>query len=133
MFLFVLSYCYCQFQSGTSDCGLFALAYAAVLVKGDDSSKYVFDQGCMRKHIHQCLHSGKFSDFPIRRIGRRITKKTSFTFSVYCICRMPELPGGEMIKCNNCSEWFHIGICVKVSEEVRTKRSVPWYCNNCKQ
>ena len=73
----------------------------------------------MRKHIHKCLSSGIFNEFPTIRIGRKITKKTSFLFAVYCSCRMPETHGVEMIQCNNCSEWYHLDVCVKVPDDVK--------------
>ena len=122
-------YCYCQFQNGTSDCGLFALAFASVIAKGDDPSKYTFDQSAMRRHILSCIINKKFTDFPTRRIGRGITKHiTTFKFKVHCKCRMPELPGDKMIQCN---EWFHVGLCVNVPDKFLHQKSLPWYCDSC--
>ena len=32
---------------------------------------------------------------------------------------MPETHGVEMIQCNNCSEWYHLDVCVKVPDDVK--------------
>jgi hypothetical protein len=126
-----VNYRYCQFQVGSSDCGLFALAFASILAAQDDPSKYLFDQSAMRRHIHRCLLSGVFNPFPTKRIRRRISKKTVISFSVHCMCRMPEAPVEKMIQCNKCKEWYHCEICITVPKDVLEKPALPWYCNNC--
>ena len=45
----------------------------------------------MRKHIHQCLLNGTFTNFP-RRLG-------------------------NTYQCNKCKEWFHVGVCITVVPE----------------
>jgi len=40
-----------QHQHGTSDCGLFAVAFAAALCEGIDPTTLVFSQPLMRKHL----------------------------------------------------------------------------------
>ena len=92
----------CQQQIGASDCGLFALAFAAVLASGNHPSAFHFNQPLMRKHLHNCLEQGCFSPFPTKRIGRENRKLTHRTFClpVYCYCRMPETFSSHMIMCH---------------------------------
>ena len=47
----------CQQQNG-SDCGLYAIAFAAVLCNGSDPTSFDFDQTFMQQHLSQCLESG---------------------------------------------------------------------------
>ena len=51
-------------QFGSHDCGLFALAYAVEIAKGNDPSWYTFDQTEMRPHFFACFESGKLESFP---------------------------------------------------------------------
>ena len=54
--------------------------------------------------------------FPVKR-RRRMKKSSVRAFEevkIYCKCRMPELPGHEMIQCITCKEWFHIDTCISV-------------------
>ena len=32
---------------------------------------------------------------------------------VYCVCRMPEINGVDMVECCKCAEWYHLS-CVDV-------------------
>ena len=42
-----------QQQCGGADCGLYAIAYASVLAKGDHPSSMFFNQDAMRSHLHR--------------------------------------------------------------------------------
>ncbi len=44
-----------QEQIGGLDCGLFAIAFAVVLINGQDPAALTFDQGAARKHLQLCL------------------------------------------------------------------------------
>ena len=46
---------------------------------------------------------------------------------IYCLFRMPEMCGIQMV---NCSDWFHVD-CVKITPDQLKTKSIPWYCNNC--
>ena len=54
-------------QSGSVDCGCFAIAYAVDIFLGFDPGAVFFDQGRMREHIMECLEKKKISRFPIHR------------------------------------------------------------------
>ena len=51
-------------QSGSNDCGLFAVAFAVSLCHGLQPSKFCFEQPKMRCHLIQCLEKGKNGTFP---------------------------------------------------------------------
>ena len=53
-----------QQQSGTTDCGAFAIAFAVHLLLGDKLEAAEFDQSQMRQHLLVCLKERK------SRIGR---------------------------------------------------------------
>ena len=51
-------------QTGSDDCGLFALAYAIEVCRGNNPANLVFKQDLMRNYFNNCLQSKKFSSFP---------------------------------------------------------------------
>ena len=55
---------YVQQQRGDVDCGVFAIAFAAHLVLGDDVASLKFDHPRMREHLYKCLHQKKMTGFP---------------------------------------------------------------------
>ena len=54
-----------QQQSNGSDCGIFAIAFAACLVFGIDPSHVNFDVPTMRPHLAACLRNKNISLFPL--------------------------------------------------------------------
>ena len=51
--------------------------------------------------------------------GSREYKEAQFSYSVltYCYCRMPETFSEDMIMCNKCQKWFHLGVCIPKEEK----------------
>ena len=94
----VYRYKQCQQQNGSSDSGLFALAFAAVLASGRHPSAFHFDQPLLRKHLHSCIQQGHLSSFSaqLRRENRKATRHL-FNIFKYCYCRMPETFSDTMI------------------------------------
>lgn len=128
----VLQFPNVSLQSGSSDCGLYAIAYATCLALGEDPTNYHFDQRCMRDHLVQCLESKKMKTFPILRERRRKMKNTIKAvenISIYCMCRMPE--SGKMISCTECGQWCHTACCNSVPSKALQTSSYPWLCPNC--
>ena len=124
-----------QMQSGGCDCGLFAIAFATALVFGKHPGCFLFEQKCMRSHLLHCLESQEMTMFPTRKERRRHTElkvKSTDTYAIYCICRMPKLPNDRWIKCTSCKEWYHSDYCVSVSEEELSSKTA-WYCHKCKK
>ena len=54
-----------QQQSNGSDCGIFAIAFAACLVFGIDSSHVNFDVPTMRPYLAACFRNKKINLFPL--------------------------------------------------------------------
>ena len=52
-------------QSGSSDCGLYAVANITHIAFGDDPSLVIFNQSKMREHLLKCLEEQKMQSFPI--------------------------------------------------------------------
>ena len=107
-----------QRQSGTMDCGLFAVAFATCLSSGVQPGTCTIKQQNMRKHLYQCLQISKMDMFPIIKCRRGPIVKSSDIISVYCVCCMPECSTfGIMVKCSICEKWYHVS-CVCVSRKV---------------
>ncbi len=71
-----------QQQSGRSDCGIFAIAFAVHLLRGDNIEDIDFDQEKMRSHLNSCFWRKKMLPFPtLSTKGRRIPH-TFHTFSL---------------------------------------------------
>ena len=81
-----------QHQSGSSDCSLFAVAFAQVLCAGLDPRLTTFDQKSMREHLFSSFEDGELLPFPVaqrqRRLGRRRVMQKQ-KVPVYCSCRLP--------------------------------------------
>ena len=52
-------------QAGTSDRGLYAVAYATALALGMQPEEFHFDQHAMRKHLYQCFEKQKMEMFSL--------------------------------------------------------------------
>ena len=60
----VLEHTQVQYQIGTSDCGLFAIAFAASICNSEDPGKVLFHQNSLRSHLKVCLENGEITQFP---------------------------------------------------------------------
>lgn len=101
-----------QMQSGGYDCGLFAIVFATVLVFGKQQGAFLFNQQKMRVHLVRCLEHRQMSMFPTKKRRRTGSKaKCVEEIQIYCICRMPELPDLNWIKCSSCKGWYHSDTC----------------------
>ena len=113
-------------QSGTRDCGVYAIAFITHIANGLDPSLYVFDQGKMREHLTKCFEKRKLETFPVCRKRRGNLSANIEEIYVYCYCR--SIYGGErMVKCNGgCGEWYH-----KKCITAPIKDNKDWFCKNC--
>ena len=125
-------------QNGGSDCGLFAVMFAAALCNGKDPHTISVDQQGMRQHLHKCFEEGEISEFPAasepRRIGRHRVAYTT-NIPVVCFCRLfwhkADTARGPLIQCTLCKEWFHQK-CAKLDNHVfEQPKSYKWYCSCC--
>ena len=77
-----------QRQSGPSDCGIFAIAFAAALCMGIDPYTHCIDQKKSRTHLLKCFEQKHISAFPLTETPRRITAKrvaTKKTVKLFCV------------------------------------------------
>lgn len=120
-----------QMQSGTYDCGLFAVVFATALAFGYNPGQYFFDQPSMRKHLWNCLRNQNMSMFPVikERRGKQKVKSTQ-QIPLYCSCRLPDISGIRLIECSKCKTWYHTNICVPVDKKYFS-RDIEWSCPKC--
>ena len=119
-----------QKQINSSDCGLFALAFATDLCHGIDPVTQSYDQEKMRAHYVDCLNSVEMVPFP--KTTRRVpyhTHNSKATVDIFCVCRMPN-DNQEYVQCFQCSGWYH-PTCVDIPNWViNSKRR--WRCDTCR-
>jgi hypothetical protein len=120
-----------QQSRGMGNCGPFAVAFATALCHGIDPNHVSFSERSLRKHLHACFQSGTLTCFPeaTRNVAKSAEVKTSV--SIYCFC-YSHLPGTEMIRCDDCDNWFHLN-CVDPSWKATAKitQQETWYCRQC--
>ena len=111
-------------QSGSNDCGLFAITFTTALALGEKPELFFFDQSKMRVHLQQCFERGKMQMFLVIKKQRvkKSSVKTTEVIPVYCKCRMPELPGEHLIECTNCKEWYHLNTGISVPLSFKTNK-----------
>ena len=127
-----------QRQTGSSDCGLFAIANSIALCTGEDPQAMNFEQLVMRKHLAQCFEQGHLMPFPKaskpRRTGSNRRIVHTQTVDVYCLCRLPWNKHDKirscMVQCNQCNDWFHAA-CVKLSKGQISTLKFIFRCVNC--
>ena len=63
-----------QQQQGTSDCGLFAIAYLFSLASRSDPAKQKYKEPDMRKHLLTCLKEKTPKPLPLERLVTRVAR-----------------------------------------------------------
>ena len=79
-----------QIQRGTSDCGLFSLAFATSLCHGEDPVQINYVQHKMRSHLQRCLEDRAITPFLRGSRKRRIGPRAEVAVELYCFCRLLE-------------------------------------------
>jgi hypothetical protein len=121
-----------QMQQGCDDCGLFAIAFATSLARGEQPGSFFYEQKAMRKHLIESLEKQTITAFPIQKIRRHGSKvRHSSNVPIHCVCRLPKLEGIKMIECSYCGTWYHIDLCVSVSSDSQQPHT-KWACVKCK-
>eukprot|EP00731_Ephydatia_muelleri_P003172 Em0001g3172a len=69
-----LTYVDVQMQQGCDDCGLFAIAFATSLARGEQPGSFFYQQKAMRKHLVDCLEKQNITAFLIQKIRRHGSK-----------------------------------------------------------
>ena len=125
----VMKYVNVALQSGSTECGLYAIAIMMALAFGEDPALLVFDQNSLRGHLGECFETGNIQLFPTvkkKRIKDRIKKEKMVP--IYCNCRLPE-DDFPMIQCDGCKEWYHFK-CINVSPD-DIPEETNWHCQKC--
>ena len=96
-----------QQQSGITDCGVFAVAFAYHAAIGDDLKTITFDQGQLRKHLLHCFEKKELSRFPHKLVRRKVKCKIQFV-ALHCYdnCKLPE-SYDNLLGCDSCDQWYH--------------------------
>ena len=118
-----------QWQNGSDDCGVYAIAFAVALSLGKDPGTLTFAESDIRKHLFNMLNNKKLQLLPVikNRKGVRVTQGEPI--QVYCSCRMPDV--GEMIECSGCGEWYHMPSCKTADQDALNDTNIHWYCHCC--
>ncbi len=124
----VLKHVKMQYQIGSNDCGLFAIASACALCNEFNPAKMKFEQSIMRQHLLKAFQDKELTPFPHKKSRQQAISIIEKKVRIYCICRKPD-SGGKMILCSNCKEWFHCA-CVKVVDNIIFESN--WLCDMCR-
>jgi len=117
-----------QNQQGTSDCGLFAIAFATDLVYGNEPASYKYDQTKLRQHYLNCLSKNVMTPFP--KTPLHYKKPHMETIKIFCKCRFPDNGKEKMIQCKACNEWYHQS-CENVDSNHFKSLKTVWNCSKC--
>ena len=117
-------------QPNSSDCGLYAIAFAVSLAYGKDPVYIQYDNKLMRSHLLKCIKNNKITEFPQSTVTRSVEYTHVHSYPVYCTCRMPD--EGFMFVCTGCQNWFHPQCQeIKLSErQVKKSRNIK--CLQCR-
>ena len=64
-------------QSGSNDCGCYAIAFAEALCRGEDPTTLDFNQSAMRSHLLSCFRNGVITPFAATHRASVGVKKTA--------------------------------------------------------
>ena len=97
-----------QIQTGSVDCGLFAIVFAYELASGKQVLKEVyFDQKKMRSHLLSCFENGELTAFPYKPQCPSVNQREHNSVTIEtCQCRLPE-EYDNMVQCDDCRKYFH--------------------------
>ena len=114
-------------QSGTTDCGLYALAYCTSLLFGSDPCLSIYARDEMRPHLVSCLEKGSLTEFPTLRSRRLSNTKlvTSTIIIEICPICLKSDHGDLMVACELCKKWFHKECVPPFSG------NIDWICSIC--
>ena len=118
-----------QQQKGGDDCGLFAIAYAALLSQGKCPWQFSYNQEAMRPALIEAFNErdmNKFVEAAVTPISAEADVLYQWVIKLYCSCRAPD-DGNEMQECSGCKEWFH-----KKCDQLDPFDD-EWMCYKCKK
>jgi len=100
-----------QQQDQSKDCGLFAIAFAAMLSFNQDPVQAVINQeSVMRRELLESFQEMNMKRFVTNVVIVDEKKKRKalyrWTHELHCVCRMPD-DGSNMVACSKCKKWYH--------------------------
>jgi hypothetical protein len=120
-----------QQQTNSTDCGVFALAFATAVCFGYEVSHCSFDVVKMRSHLWKCMKEGHMEMFPCKRV-RPTDQPKVVRVKIYCDCRQIHNKAKDsMARCDTCKKWYHRQ-CQRIPKDVFAKRGAKWTCSSCK-
>ncbi len=90
-------------QTGSNDCGLFAIGTAFQAAAGLSCS---LKQKDLRKHLDGTFSTGLLSSLPTTTSGNK-NKRKHIVITVYCVCSLPADYDSMMVQCDRCEAWYH--------------------------
>lgn len=98
-----------QRQKTKAECGLFAIAAAFSIAKGNDPSDDRYDLEKMRTHLYKCLDEKSLEQFPAYPGPITSQRKKVYSVSVCCQCKdLLNLSSDETAwRCENCGQFCH--------------------------
>jgi hypothetical protein len=114
-----------QQQTNSTDCGVFALAFATAFCFGYGVSHCNFDVGKMRPHLWKCLKEDRMEMFPCKRAPPAAVPKV-VKVNIYCDCRQIHNEAKDsMAQCETCKRWYHKQ-CQQIPRDVFTRKGRTW-------
>ena len=115
-----------QVQRGSTDCGIFAIAFVTSLCYGEDPVQTNYVQHELRSHLLNCLERRHLTTF-LRQSQKRssVKARSEVKIELHCSFRLPE--SGKMLQCNSCSKWHHFD-CIWIPKDLK---NLPWLCRTC--
>ncbi len=96
-----------QFQMGSNDCGLFAIANMFSLASGIDPASISYHQDQMRPHLINCFEKQEMSMFPHQvLISNHSLHVANVTISRHCKC-LSVKRNEPKLQCVSCCRFFH--------------------------
>ena len=119
-------------QSGSTDCGLYAIAISTAIAYGSDPQELIFIQSDMQVHLIDCIQKQSMKEFPVKQKHRSRAQANPKFDTIYVCpkCYKPD-DGTMMVQCESCEVWFH-KYCVMV-ENHSCNFEEDWYCYDCEK
>lgn len=116
-------------QSGSQDCGLYALAFLTSIAHSNNPSLEVYRQEEMQEHLLTCFEKKEMTCFPVMK-NRRVKNAVMniVQIEIYCMCRSPYSEDEVMVCCDSCDLWYHTH-CLSDDSKKDIKKN--WFCSKC--
>ena len=118
-----------QFQTGTTDCGVYSIAFATDLAHGNNPASYRQKQDCLRSHLATCIANNRMPCFPSTEVRAEKPVKKEHV-KLYCKCRLPYDEVEKMAQCVECKKRYRQS-CENIPQSIFKDRKAIWKCSTC--